>query len=99
MLHNVYAALVETHGWTPNAIQNPEGTGGNVIWLHHLIDSMALSTCPPTWQNARDAWIQADFNRYGGANKCLLWRVFAGRGLGVNAANEKDNFDLPTDCA
>ncbi|KAH6904697.1 metalloprotease [Coprinopsis sp. MPI-PUGE-AT-0042] len=116
MLHNVYAALVEQYGWTPDAMKNPESTGGNVIWLHHLIDSMALSTCPPTsefpssrasflaissflsGQNARDAWIQADFNRYGGVNKCLLWRVFAGRGLGVNAANERDNFELPGDC-
>jgi extracellular elastinolytic metalloproteinase len=28
------------------------------------------------------AIIQADANRYAGANKCLLWQAFAKRGLG-----------------
>lgn len=40
---------------------------------------------------ARDAWIQADVNRYGGANGCILWKAFASRGLGVNAANYQDD--------
>ncbi|KAG5729972.1 hypothetical protein E4T56_gene17208, partial [Termitomyces sp. T112] len=29
--------------------------------------------------NVRDAWLQADVNRYAGANKCLLWVAFASR--------------------
>jgi len=37
----------------------------------------------PSVVTARDTWIQADQNRYGGANKCLLWKAFASRGLGV----------------
>ncbi|KAJ3501376.1 hypothetical protein NLJ89_g9366 [Agrocybe chaxingu] len=47
---------------------------------------------------ARDAFIQADAIRYDGVNKCLLWRVFAGRGLGVNAANYIDDSTIPDDC-
>ena len=44
------------------------------------------------------SWIQADVNRYGGANKCLLWKTFASRGLGVNAANHNDDSTVPADC-
>ncbi|KAG2012860.1 extracellular elastinolytic metalloproteinase [Coprinopsis cinerea AmutBmut pab1-1] len=49
---------------------------------------------------ARDAWIQADVDRCGGANRCLLWSVFASRGLGLNAAPAQyvNDFDVPQDC-
>jgi len=47
---------------------------------------------------ARDAWIQADANRNKGGNKCLLWKTFASKGLGVNAANYIDDTSIPTDC-
>ena len=48
--------------------------------------------------NARDAWIQADVNRFGGANKCILWKAFASRGLGVNAASHNDDTTVPAGC-
>lgn len=48
--------------------------------------------------NARDAWIQADANRYGGANKCTLWQAFASRGMGVNAASYGDSSAVPAGC-
>ena len=47
---------------------------------------------------ARDAWIQADTNRFAGANECILWRAFASRGLGVNAANYVDDSTVPAGC-
>ena len=50
---------------------------------------------------ARDAWIQADKNRYNGANACLLWKVFASRGLGINAKTTAlfaDGFGVPEGC-
>ncbi|KAH9037314.1 Fungalysin metallopeptidase-domain-containing protein [Lactarius hengduanensis] len=48
--------------------------------------------------NARDAWIQADANRYKGAHTCLLWATFASRGFGVNATNFVDDVSYPPDC-
>lgn len=48
--------------------------------------------------SARDAWIQADANRYAGANKCTLWRAFASRGLGVGAAGFTDSSTVPAGC-
>ena len=47
---------------------------------------------------SRDAWIQADENRYDGAHKCAVWKAFASRGFGVNAADFNDDETVPEDC-
>ncbi|KAF9265937.1 hypothetical protein L218DRAFT_971817 [Marasmius fiardii PR-910] len=98
ILHNVYAELVREHGFSTTARTNAAGTQGNVVFLHLLVDALALQPCNPTFPQARDAWLQADKNRYGGANHCLLWRVFASRGLGVGAALHIDSLVVPVDC-
>ncbi|CAA7257401.1 unnamed protein product [Cyclocybe aegerita] len=98
MLHNVYAALVGAHGWSATARTNPSGTEGNIVFLHLFMDALALQPCNPTFLTARSAWIQADVNRYGGENRCLLWNAFASRGLGMDAANHVDDSTVPADC-
>ncbi|KAI0344183.1 hypothetical protein BDW22DRAFT_1137358 [Trametopsis cervina] len=98
ILHNVYAALVAAHGYSTTARTDPTGTQGNVVYLHLFVDSLALQPCNPTFLTARDAWIQADANRYAGANKCILWNAFASRGLGSKAANHKDDHTVPAGC-
>lgn len=64
----------------------------------HLIisDTLTLSIV----LDARDAWIQADANRYNGAHRCLLWNVFASRGFGMDAeVGSYINSDtIPNDC-
>ncbi|KAM5541595.1 hypothetical protein V8D89_004785 [Ganoderma adspersum] len=99
MLHNVYARLVATRGFSADAKTNPTGTRGNTVFLHLFMDALALQPCNPTFPQARAAWIQADANRYGGANRCLLWRAFASRGLGVGAVNHNNSMRIPTSCA
>ncbi|KAF7348992.1 Extracellular metalloproteinase [Mycena venus] len=99
MLHNVYAALVGVYGFDATARTNPDSTGGNAVYLHLFIDALAIQPCSPTFVTARDAWIQADVNRYGGANKCLLWTQFASRGLGVSAQNHTNDATVPSDCS
>ncbi|KAH6901886.1 metalloprotease [Coprinopsis sp. MPI-PUGE-AT-0042] len=98
ILHNVYANLVTARGFSSDALTNPAGTGGNTIWLHFFVDSFMLMPCNPTYLNARDAWIQADALRYGGANKCLIWRAFASRGMGVNAVPYTNDYAVPAGC-
>ncbi|TEB05106.1 metalloprotease [Coprinellus micaceus] len=98
VLHQVYAALVAQYGWSPAAFTNPSGAEGNIVFAHLFFDSLAIQPCNPTFTTGRDAWIQADANRYGGANRCLIWKAFASRGVGVNAANYVDNFDVPAGC-
>ncbi|CAA7263415.1 unnamed protein product [Cyclocybe aegerita] len=102
ILHNVYATLVKKHGFSSTAKTNPNGKEGNVLFLHLMLDALAIQPCYPRFVDARDAWIQADQNRYNGANKCLLWKAFVSRGLGMNAKGTPpyaDGEDVPADCA
>jgi extracellular elastinolytic metalloproteinase len=95
---NVYAALVAAKGFDTGAKTSATGTGGNTAFLHLLLDGMALQPCNPTFLTARDAIIQADANRYAGANKCTLWKAFASRGLGTAAASRTDSSAVPSGC-
>ncbi|KAH8978811.1 Fungalysin metallopeptidase-domain-containing protein [Lactarius hatsudake] len=93
--HNVYAELVATFGWSRESTVDPNAPEGNAIFFHLLYDALLLQPCNPSFTTARDAWIQADANRYAGANACLLWQVFASKGLGVNATNYIDDTTIP----
>ena len=66
--------------------------------MHLFMDHLPLLPCNPTFVDARGAWLQADANRYGGSNKCVLWKVFASRGLGSEAAGYIDDFTIPDEC-
>ncbi|KAJ7140443.1 Fungalysin metallopeptidase-domain-containing protein [Mycena filopes] len=95
ILHNVYADLVSEHGFSSTAHTDPTGSAGNVVYLRILVDALAIQPCQPTFLTARDAWIQADHNRYGGIHTCTLWKAFARRGLGLKAANYTDDNSVP----
>ncbi len=47
MLHNVYAALVEKYGYSETARTNPDGKEGNVVFLHLMLDALAIQPCNP----------------------------------------------------
>ena len=66
-----------------------------------VIDGMKATSASPDYMDARDGIITAD----GGDNFCMLWRIFADRGLGLNAtfnpasnSPPTDNFDLHPNC-
>ncbi|KAG8695805.1 hypothetical protein FRC08_007548, partial [Ceratobasidium sp. 394] len=85
-LHEVLAALVGKYGLSDSkGLKDPKSVKGNNVMLHLFMDGLVLQPCNPTFISARDAIIQADVNRYNGANKCLLWKAFAKRGLGLDA--------------
>jgi len=63
------------------------GTGGNVLALKLVIDALKLQPNNPSFLEARDAIISADFARTGGENFELLWSVFARRGMGRGAVD------------
>jgi extracellular elastinolytic metalloproteinase len=48
MLHNVYAELVANHRYAQDAMTNPNGQAGNVVFMHLFIDSLSLLPCYPT---------------------------------------------------
>ncbi|KIM34310.1 hypothetical protein M408DRAFT_93800 [Serendipita vermifera MAFF 305830] len=99
MLHNVYAELVSQFGWAADSKTNPDSSSGNVVFLRVFYDALLLQPCNPTLPTARDAWIQADQNRYNGAHVCAIWKAFASRGLGPNAANYVDDTKVPSTCS
>ncbi|CAM3251099.1 T9SS-dependent M36 family metallopeptidase [Aequorivita lipolytica] len=103
MLWDLTWDLIDEYGFDPD-IYN--GSGGNNISLQLVIDGMKLQPCSPGFVDGRDAIIEADLIANGGANRCLIWRAFANRGLGVSATQGSTNsksdgteaFDVPPGC-
>lgn len=103
MLWDMYWAFVDQYGFDDD-IYN--GTGGNNMAIQLVIDGMKLQSCSPGFTDVRDAIILADQLNNGGANNCLIWDVFARRGLGYSAdQGDPDNrsdgteaFDIPPSC-
>ncbi|WP_417264677.1 T9SS-dependent M36 family metallopeptidase [Brumimicrobium sp.] len=100
MLWDLTWALIDKHGMDPDVYN---GTGGNNIAMHLVIQGLKLQGCNPGFVDGRDAILQADQLLYNGENTCLIWEVFANRGLGFSADQGSSNsrtdqteaFDLP----
>ncbi|WP_339609761.1 T9SS-dependent M36 family metallopeptidase [uncultured Planktosalinus sp.] len=103
MLWDLTWALVDEYGFDPDIY---EGTGGNNIALQLVVDGLKLQNCSPGFVNGRDAILQADELANDGVNQCLIWNVFANRGLGLSASQGNSNnrfdqveaFDVPEEC-
>ncbi|GAL66060.1 metalloprotease MEP2 [Jejuia pallidilutea] len=51
-----------------------------------VIEGLKLQGCNPDFIDGRDGLLAADIALTGGADQCLIWEVFAKRGLGVAAS-------------
>ena len=83
MLWDLTWAYIRKYGYNDNKYS---GNGGNNKVMQLIIDGMKLMPCSPTFVTARDAIIAADQATTGGKDYCMIWDVFASRGLGVNAS-------------
>ncbi|HET8809466.1 MAG TPA: T9SS-dependent M36 family metallopeptidase [Flavobacteriaceae bacterium] len=96
-------ALIDKYGFDPDVYN---GTGGNNIAMQLVIDGLKLQGCNPGFVSGRDAILAADFQNNAGANKCLIWEVFAARGVGFSASqglsssiyDQTPATDLPPSC-
>jgi hypothetical protein len=103
-LWDMYWNLVGEYGFDPDLYN---GTGGNNLAMQLVIDGLKMQPCDPTFLDARDAILAADAANNGGANFCHIWEAFAGRGMGLNAAdggsssslNVTEDFTLPAECS
>lgn len=103
MLWDLNWALIDQYGFDEDVYN---GTGGNNIAMHLVIEALKLQPCGPGFVDGRDAILAADELLYGGANKCLIWTVFAARGLGFSAdqgdpasrSDQVEAFDIPSFC-
>jgi predicted aconitase with swiveling domain len=83
MLWDLTWAYITKYGYSDNKYT---GNGGNNKVMQLVIDGLKLMPCSPTFVTARDAIIAADQATTGGNDYCMIWDVFASRGLGVNAS-------------
>jgi len=81
-LWDLYWAMSDEYGWDPDPFN---GTGGNNMAIKLVMDGLKLTSCGPGFIDGRDAILAADQVNYGGANQCLIWKVFARRGVGFDA--------------
>lgn len=84
MLWDLAWAYVDKYGFDPNKYT---GTGGNNKVMRLVLDGLKLQGCNPTFVTARNALISADQATTGGQDYCLIWEVFARRGLGFGASS------------
>ncbi|KMQ67005.1 hypothetical protein ACM46_05160 [Chryseobacterium angstadtii] len=84
MLWDLHWKYVEKYGYNSNVLADPNSGSARVLQL--VVDALKLQPCNPSFIAGRDAIIAADQAKTGGQDKCMIWKAFAKRGLGVNAA-------------
>lgn len=95
-------AFIELYGiddtWT-------DTNSGNFRAARLVIDGLKLQDCRPGYVDGRDAILSADLINNDGDHQCLIWEVFARRGIGFYAVqgestdhrDNQQNFDpMPT---
>jgi extracellular elastinolytic metalloproteinase len=103
MLWDLTWKLIDTYGFDADLFA---GTGGNNMSIELVTQGMALQRCSPGFVDGRDAIILADELINNGANECLIWEVFARRGLGFearqgstnNRSDQVEDFGVPQKC-
>ncbi len=103
MLWDLNWAFVNQYGFDADLY---DGIGGNNKLMNIVIEALKLQPCSPGFVDGRDAIIAADVLLNNGVNKCMIWEVFAKRGLGFSAnqgssasrVDQVEAFDLPVEC-
>lgn len=103
MLWDLHWKMAEKYGYNYNI--TADLNSGSAKALQLVMDGLKLQPCSPNFVTGRDAILQAD-QLAGGADNCLIWNVFARRGLGLNASagtassitDQVEDFTVPTGC-
>ncbi len=103
MLWDLHWKMAEKYGY--NSDVTASATSGSAKTLQLVMDGLKLQPCNPNFVSGRDAILQAD-QLTGGTDNCLIWNVFARRGLGFNAsagssssiADQVEDFTVPPAC-
>lgn len=104
MLWDLTWKYIEKYGYNSDVMVS--STSGNARVLQMVMDGLKLQPCNPSFIDGRDAIIKADLVGNAGQDKCMIWKAFAKRGLGVgasagssNAANDQvEDFTVPEEC-
>ncbi|MFS4430877.1 T9SS-dependent M36 family metallopeptidase [Chryseobacterium sp. S90] len=104
MLWDLHWKYVEKYGYSADLTANT--TNGSTRVMQLVMDALKLQACNPTFIDGRDAILAADQATTGGIDKCMIWKAFAKRGLGVNASagsktdinDQTEDFTVPSVC-
>lgn len=106
MLWDLHWKYVEKYGYSSDVTSNV--TNGSTRVLQLVMNGLKLQECSPTLVSGRDAILAAEAANVatGGLDRCMIWNVFAKRGLGTGASagsktninDQVENFDVPADC-
>ncbi len=105
MLWDLHWQYVAKYGYSSDVTVNTTNGSSRVLQL--VTDALKLQPCYPTFVEGRDAILAADQATTQGADRCMIWRTFAKRGLGVNASagsktninDQVEDYSLPAGCA
>ncbi len=100
MLWDLTWAYIDKYGFDDDLFN---GTGGNNKIMQLVIEGLKLQSCNPGFVDGRNAILAADTAITGGVDQCLIWEVFANRGLGFNAVqglsmsrtDQVEDFSMP----
>jgi len=81
MLWDMYWKFIDEYGFDLNWT-NRESGNSKAIQL--VFEGMAIQKCNPGFIDGRKAILSADEALHNGENQCLIWDVFARRGLGFD---------------
>ncbi|WP_209389844.1 T9SS-dependent M36 family metallopeptidase [Chryseobacterium sp. RR2-3-20] len=104
MLWDLNWEYVNKYGYSSDVTSNP--TSGSARVLQLVTNALKLQACNPTFIDGRNAILAAEMAKTGGADRCMIWRTFAKRGLGVDASagtktsinDQTEDFTVPTEC-
>ena len=100
MLWDLTWAYINKYGFDADLYN---GNGGNNKVMQLVLDGLKLQPCGSGFVDSRDALLAADIALTGGQDQCIIWEVFARRGLGVSAiqgtsgsrSDGTEAFDVP----
>jgi extracellular elastinolytic metalloproteinase len=89
MLWDMYWKFVSLYGFDPDWTNE---NSGNHKAVFLVMEGMKMQPCNPGFIDGRDAILRADREVFGGEHQCMIWEVFARRGLGYLAnGGDKNN--------
>lgn len=104
MLWDLHWKYVEKYGYSSDVTANTTNGSSRVLQL--VTDALKLQPCNPNFVSGRNAILAAEMATTQGADKCMIWRTFAARGLGLyaDAGSATDindqfgDFTVPAEC-
>ena len=103
-LWDMYWAIIwyEEHnnrlGFNPNKYQ--DSVGGSNKAFQIVVEGLKFQGCSPNFVHSRDGILAAGMHLYNDSTmNCVIWQVFARRGLGDGAVSQSvSSFSIPDSC-